>query len=208
MAACSSGRLAPASVWPEVSSVEVGEQHLDLLAEPSRSAFPRFGYLAPLKPCYRPDPFLLFSKQRRYSEAESFTVPTDPEREFLLKLAKCAYFFGDPPVIILYFAEKLLYFPCSWLAYWLDADILSKIIHRQMTDDEKMEWELKSLRDEISLDWAKLASKDLTPDRRKAIREHLALNVAALRDLVERNETASHRLKLERFRSLRKFHQK
>jgi hypothetical protein len=40
-----------------------------------------------------------------------------------------------------------------------------------------------------------LASNNLTTDQRKAIREHLGMNIAALRDLVTRNRLASRTAK-------------
>jgi hypothetical protein len=37
----------------------------------------------------------------------------------------------------------------------------------------------------ISEDWIRLAEKNLTPHQRKAIREHLDMNIAELRELVK-----------------------
>jgi hypothetical protein len=88
-----------------------------------------------------------------------------------------------------------------WDRFKTGATIKTK--EQTMSEDERFDWELKSIRDAISTDWARLASKDLTPDERKSITEHLSLNIAALHDLVGRNRTASHRLKLERFNRLR-----
>ena len=39
---------------------------------------------------------------------------------------------------------------------------------------------------DIRLDWAELASKNLTADRRKAIRKHLGMCHSALKDLLDR----------------------
>jgi len=55
-----------------------------------------------------------------------------------------------------------------------------------MTDEEKrFRWHIDEVREAIRLDWANLTSKNLTPDKRKAIREHLEMCSSALRDLVE-----------------------
>ena len=51
------------------------------------------------------------------------------------------------------------------------------------------EWKIHSVREAISEDWSKLAAKDLTPSERKAIREHLDMNIAELRDLVRSSRT-------------------
>ena len=45
------------------------------------------------------------------------------------------------------------------------------------------EWKLNSIRVAISQDWNMLATKNLTPDQRKAVRDHLQMNIAALREL-------------------------
>jgi hypothetical protein len=55
---------------------------------------------------------------------------------------------------------------------------------------------IRSVREAISQDWTKLAEKKLTPGRRKAIREHLDINVAQLQDLVGHNRDAKLRNKL------------
>jgi len=45
-----------------------------------------------------------------------------------------------------------------------------------MTDEEKrFRWHIDEVREAIRLDWANLTSKNLTPDKRKAIREHLEM---------------------------------
>lgn len=66
-----------------------------------------------------------------------------------------------------------------------------------ISDEERINWEIDTVRRAISIDWAKLASKRLTPEKRKIIREHLAMNIAALHDLVELKQSASQNLKLE-----------
>jgi len=65
-----------------------------------------------------------------------------------------------------------------------------------MTDKERSDWEINSLRESIHLDWTTLASKDLTADQRKAFRQHLEICVSSLKDLVERNRFASQNIKL------------
>ena len=66
-----------------------------------------------------------------------------------------------------------------------------------MTDEERVRWKIATVRDAISLDWANLASKNLPPEKRKAISQHLEMCTSALRDLVERNRSASQKPKLE-----------
>jgi hypothetical protein len=44
-----------------------------------------------------------------------------------------------------------------------------------MTDDERVRWEIAAVRDAISLGWANLASKNLPPEKRKAISQHQVL---------------------------------
>ena len=73
-----------------------------------------------------------------------------------------------------------------------------------MTDDERVDWEIKSIRKSIDLDWAMLASKDLSADKRRGFKEHLLINVSTLQDLVTRNRSASQKSKLERYQSLSK----
>ena len=59
-------------------------------------------------------------------------------------------------------------------------------------DEEK----IRSAREAISQDWSKLAEKNLTSGQRKAIREHLDINVAQPQDLVGHNWDAKLRNKL------------
>ena len=73
-----------------------------------------------------------------------------------------------------------------------------------MTDEEKLSWDIDEVREAIRLDWANLASKNLTPGKRKGIREHLEMCTSALRDLVERNRSASERSKLGNHQRLRR----
>jgi hypothetical protein len=68
-----------------------------------------------------------------------------------------------------------------------------------MTDEERLQWEIKTVRESIDLDWARLASKDLSPDDRKAVKEHLLIYVSTLQDLVARNRAASQKWKIEKF---------
>src|SRR5665647_1746182 len=58
-----------------------------------------------------------------------------------------------------------------------------------ITDEERVRWEIAAVRDAISLDWANLASKNLPPEKRKAISQHLEMCTSALRDLVKRNRS-------------------
>lgn len=50
-------------------------------------------------------------------------------------------------------------------------------------NQDKIKWEMATIRKAISVDWSLLASKDLPPTRRAAVREHLAMNCDALKDL-------------------------
>jgi len=55
------------------------------------------------------------------------------------------------------------------------------------------EWQIQNVRQAISQDWIRLAAKGLTSEQRKAVREHLEMNVAALRDLTERKKPSKGR---------------
>jgi len=56
-----------------------------------------------------------------------------------------------------------------------------------MTDQSTIDWKIALVREDIGRDWAQLASKDLNFEQRKAIREHLQMNIASLRQLVEQS---------------------
>jgi predicted transcriptional regulator len=58
-----------------------------------------------------------------------------------------------------------------------------------MTEEEKLAWEIDKIRKEIEIDWAKLASKNLPPEKRKVIREHLEMCSSSLKILHERFES-------------------
>ena len=66
------------------------------------------------------------------------------------------------------------------------------------TNEQELRWKIDNVRESISLDWKNLATKNLTADRRKAIREHLNICNSTLKDLVERNRAASQKAKLGR----------
>jgi hypothetical protein len=66
------------------------------------------------------------------------------------------------------------------------------------SDEERINWEIDTVRRAISIDWKHLATKNLTADQRKAIREHLNICNSTLKDLVERNRAASRKAKLDR----------
>jgi len=55
-----------------------------------------------------------------------------------------------------------------------------------MTEEETLAWEIEEIRKEIEIDWAKLASRTLPPDKRKTIREHLELCNSSLKILREK----------------------
>jgi hypothetical protein len=71
------------------------------------------------------------------------------------------------------------------------------------TDEQELTWKIDNVREAISLDWKNLATKNLTADQRSAIRDHLNICNSTLRDLVERNRTASQKAKLENHQRLR-----
>jgi len=66
------------------------------------------------------------------------------------------------------------------------------------TDEQELTWKIDNVREAISLDWKHLATKNLTAEQRKAIREHLNICNSTLKDLVERNRAASRKAKLDR----------
>jgi hypothetical protein len=45
------------------------------------------------------------------------------------------------------------------------------------------EWKQNSVREAIAQDWSMLAMNNLTSEQRKAVRDHLGMNIAALREL-------------------------
>jgi len=57
-----------------------------------------------------------------------------------------------------------------------------------MTDEEKLRWYIDEVRESIRLDWAELASRNLTTDKRKAISQHLGMCHSGLKDLLDRLE--------------------
>jgi hypothetical protein len=62
------------------------------------------------------------------------------------------------------------------------------------TLEQELRWKIDNVRESISLDWTVLASKDLPADKRKVIREHLAIcnhSLKILKELAERNRSAS-----------------
>jgi len=48
------------------------------------------------------------------------------------------------------------------------------------------DFEIRMTREAISQDWSALASNNLTAEQRRALRDHLDMNISALRDLVHR----------------------
>jgi hypothetical protein len=52
--------------------------------------------------------------------------------------------------------------------------------------DKDLEWEVANLRQSIERDWADLASKSLSGDRRKALIDHLSLCITSLKSLRDR----------------------
>jgi hypothetical protein len=72
-----------------------------------------------------------------------------------------------------------------------------------MSDEDRMKWELSSVREAISHAWANLATNKLTSDQRKALREHLEMNISALQDLITRNRLALQTARVRRLQSPR-----
>jgi len=59
-----------------------------------------------------------------------------------------------------------------------------------MDDEARRDWEIRIVREAISDDCASLASKKLDAEQRRALRDHLSLHIAALRELAERRRSA------------------
>ena len=55
-----------------------------------------------------------------------------------------------------------------------------------MTDKQKPRRDIDTLKESIRIDWADLASKNLTADERKGLREHIEQCSGDLNDLLER----------------------
>jgi len=55
-----------------------------------------------------------------------------------------------------------------------------------MTEEADLKREIVALRESIRFDWAKLASRSLTADQRKVIREHCELCNRALKNRMDR----------------------
>jgi hypothetical protein len=51
---------------------------------------------------------------------------------------------------------------------------------------DSTDWELHHIRDAIASDWQALASNKLSSHQRRSVREHLSMNIAALRDIMTR----------------------
>ena len=49
-------------------------------------------------------------------------------------------------------------------------------------DEQDLTWKINNVREAIDLDWKNLASKNLTGDQLKAIREHLHICNSSLKD--------------------------
>jgi hypothetical protein len=73
-----------------------------------------------------------------------------------------------------------------------------------MSGEENLKWEIDAVRESIRQDWAMLASKELTAEQRKAVKEHLLAYVHTLEELVKRNRSVSQKLKNEKYKKLRR----
>lgn len=56
--------------------------------------------------------------------------------------------------------------------------------------ESSLDWHLHHVRDAIASDWDALASDSLTAEQRRSVREHLNMNLAALRELKVRKRIA------------------
>jgi hypothetical protein len=67
-------------------------------------------------------------------------------------------------------------------------------------DESDLTWKINSIREEIGLDWKKLASKDLPAEQRKLIMEHLHMcnsSLKTFKDLAEKNRSGGRESKSE-----------
>jgi hypothetical protein len=55
-------------------------------------------------------------------------------------------------------------------------------------DDERLDWEIETIRESIRIDWTELAHKDLPADKRRNIREHLSMCIESLKELRNRRQ--------------------
>ena len=62
---------------------------------------------------------------------------------------------------------------------------------RMSTEGNSLNWELRHIRDAIASDWHALASGKLGAYQRKSVRDHLNMNLAALREVKLRTRIAS-----------------
>jgi hypothetical protein len=65
-------------------------------------------------------------------------------------------------------------------------------------EGNSLNWELRHIRDAIESDWHALASGKLSADQRKSVRDHLNMNLAALRETKLRTRIASPLEKMRR----------
>jgi hypothetical protein len=66
------------------------------------------------------------------------------------------------------------------------------------TDGNSLNWELRHIRDAIASDWHALASGRLGAHQRKSVRDHLSMNLAALREVKLRTRMASRSERMQR----------
>jgi hypothetical protein len=67
----------------------------------------------------------------------------------------------------------------------------------RVTDQESVEWKIKTLRNAIAHDWAVLATEGLSSEQRKATRERLQMKIKNLRQIVGQRPSASEPANLE-----------
>ena len=66
-----------------------------------------------------------------------------------------------------------------------------------VTDQESLEWKIKTLRNAIAHNWAVLATEGLSSEQRKATRENLQTKIKNLRQIVGQRPSVSERANLE-----------
>ena len=66
-----------------------------------------------------------------------------------------------------------------------------------VTDQESLEWKIKTLRNAIAHNWAVLATEGLSSQQRKATRENLQTKIKNLRQIVGQRPSVSEPANLE-----------
>ena len=83
--------------------------------------------------------------------------------------------------------------PIALTRLWRERGLPFQYLGAEMQSDD---FEIRTIRQAIAEDWSTLASNNLSAERRRAVREHLEINVSALRDFLERNRIEKQKAKL------------